>query len=142
MEKYKMNFSTKTLTITRAFATKATRPNSEEANLIMNMRRLVPDLRIAYKTHVAEKPHPYKGLSYDKMKEYIRYCQNSNELMATFNRVKDISKSQNNPHNYVCRWFLAQFRDYREIPTLVNGEIVVARPIVQIEEAEALKKVA
>ena len=142
MEKYKMNFSTKTLTITRAFATKATKPNSEEANLILNMRALVPDLKIAYKTHKVEKPHPFKGLSYDKMKEYIRYCQNSNELMATYNRVKDISKSQNNPHNYVCRWFLAQFPDFREIPTLVNGEIVTVSPILPMEENEALKKVA
>lgn len=109
MTGYKMNFATKTLTITKAFEAKAMFPNSDEANLILNMRNLFPDLKIAHKTHYSNKPHPYKGLSYSKMEKYINCHENAPELMVSFKGVKEIAKAQNSPHNYVCKWFLTQF---------------------------------
>ena len=129
MTDYKMNFSTKTLTITKAFAAKAMLPNSDEANLILNLRTLVPDLKIAYKTHYSSKPHPYKGLSYTKMEKYINCHENAPELMVAFKGVKEIAKAQNSPHNYVCKWFLTQFPYYKEIPTLNNDKIAAVKVI-------------
>ena len=89
MSNYKMNFATKTLTITKAFAEMAMRPNTAEANLLAQMNTLLPDLKISYKTHIG-KPHPYKGLTNKRMESYIKLHENADELMETFEAVKAI----------------------------------------------------
>lgn len=134
MTGYKMNFATKTLTITKAFAAKAMLPNTDEANLILNMRTLLPDLRISYKTHSGSTPHPFKGLSYKKMANYISCYENAVELMEAFRAIKKIAAVQPNAHYYVCKWFMTQFPDYREIPTLNNGLIAADKAITLPEE--------
>ena len=135
-----MNFATKTLTITKAFAALAMRPNTAEANLLADMKALFPDLKISYRTHYSGKPHPYKGLTYKKMETYINLHENATELMETFETVKAIAATQPNPHNYVCKWFLQQFPDYKEIPKMRNGKIVaiaiITLPEATTEEAE------
>ena len=134
MTGYKMNFATKTLTITKAFAAKAMLPNTQEANIILNMRTLIPDLKISYKTHAGSRPHPFKGLSFRKMEDYIRCCENESELMTVYRGIREIAMVQPNPHNYVCRWFMRQFPDYKEIPTLNNGRIAAVKPITLEKE--------
>jgi len=129
MTGYKMNFATKTLTITKAFGEKASLPNTEEANIIQNMRNLLPDLKIAYKTQYRSKPHPYKGLSYSRMEKYINCHENANELLVAFKGIKEVAKAQSYPHNYVCKWFLTQFPDYKEIPTLHNDKIAAVEVV-------------
>lgn len=135
MTGYKMNFATKTLTITRAFAEMAMRPNTAEANFIAQMRSLIPDLKISYRTHCG-KPHPYKGLTNKRMETYISLYENADELMEIFETVKKIGETQLNPRNYVCKWFLQQFPDYKEIPKLRNGKIVAAVIITLPETKE------
>ena len=39
-----MNFATKTITITKAFAAMAMKPNSEEANLLTHLRAICPEV--------------------------------------------------------------------------------------------------
>ena len=134
MSNYKMNFATKTLTITKAFAEMAMRPNTAEANLLAQMNTLLPDLKISYKTHIG-KPHPYKGLTNKRMESYIKLHENADELMETFEAVKAIAETQMNPHNFVCKWFLKQFPDYKELPKLKNGKIV-AVVVITLPEAK------
>ena len=68
MEKYKMNFATKTLTITKKFAEAALNSDSAEAQIIANCRAACPDLQIAYRTHKSSKTsNPAKGMTYDRM---------------------------------------------------------------------------
>ena len=123
MTGYKMNFATKTLTITKAFAELAMRPNTAEANLLAQMQALTPDLKISYKTHYSGKPHPYKGLTYKKMENYIKLHENADDLMETFKTVKKIGTTQRSPHNFVCKWFLQQFPDFKEIPKMKDGNL-------------------
>lgn len=134
MADYKMNFATKTLTITKSFAELAMRPNTAEANLLAQMHTLIPDLKISYRTHCG-KPHPYKGLTNRRMETYISLHENADELMETFKTVKAIATTQLNPHNFVCKWFLKQFPDYKEIPKMRNGKIV-AIAVITLPEAE------
>lgn len=129
MANYKMNFATKTLTITKAFATMAMKPNTEEANTLAHLKSLFPDLKIAYKTCCSTGSHPFKGMTYNKMERYIRLHENAGDLLIAFSTVKEIGRTQPNAHNYVCKWFLEQFPDYREIPALQNGKIAAAEPI-------------
>ena len=127
MTGYKMNFATKTLTITKAFAAKAILPNTEEANLILNLRSMLPDMKISYKTHSGNRPNPYKGLTYHNMEMYINCHANAKELNATFLKIREISAIQPSPHNYVCRWFLLQFPNYKEIPKLDGDKIAAIK---------------
>ncbi len=138
MTGYKMNFATKTLTITKAFAEMAMSPNTAEANLLAQMNNLIPDLKISYNTHYSGKPHPYRGLTNKRMETYIKLHENADELMETFEAVKRVSASQLSPHNFVCKWFLQQFPDYKEIPKLRNGKIVAITVITLPEEKETV----
>ena len=135
MTGYKMNFATKTLTITKAFAELAMRPNTAEANLMVQMRTLIPDLKISYRTH-SGVPHPYRGLTNKRMETYIKEHKNADDLMVAFKAVKKIAEAQMNPHNYVCKWFLRQFPDYREIPKIDKDGKIVAVPVITLPEAE------
>lgn len=134
MTGYKMNFATKTLTITKAFAEMAMKPNTVEANLLAQMNSLFPDLKISYKTH-AGRPHPYKGLTNKRMESYIKLHENADELMETYEAVRRIAETQMNPHNFVCKWFLKQFPNYKDLPKLKDGKIV-AIVVVTLPEAK------
>ena len=137
MNNYKMNFATKTLTITKAFAAMAMKPNTDEANILSQMKALFPDLKISYKTHYSTAKHPYKGLTYNKMERYIRFHENADELLLAYNTVKEIGTTQTNAHNYVCKWFLQQFPNYKELPALRDGKII-AVALIAIPEAEEI----
>ena len=130
-----MNFSTKTLTITKAFAEMAMKPNTEEANLMAQMNALIPDLKISYRTHYSRKPNSYKGLTFKRMEDYIKLHENADELMVAFEAVKAIARTQGNPHNFICKWFLRQFPSFKEIPKLRNGKIVAVK-VITLPEAE------
>ncbi len=123
MQTYKMNFATKTITISKAFAAMAVKPNSEEANLLTHLRTICPDLQIAYKTCNSKKT-PFKGLTYNKMERYILLCENANEKLLDFIKVKELARTQSNPHNFVCKWFLQQYPEYIKMPALKEGKIV------------------
>lgn len=138
MSNYKMNFATKTLTITRAFAAMAMQPNTDEANTLTHLKSLFPDLKIAYKTCNTTGSHPFKGMTYNKMERYIRLHENANNLLIAFSTVKEIGRTQPNAHNYVCKWFLEQFPDYREMPTLKDGKIAAVK-LIDYPEAEEIE---
>ena len=144
MKKYNMNLATKTLTITKDFGQKAMIPNSEEANIIEHMKKLFPDLRIAYKTRTTSAKNPCKGLTYERMARYILCHENAGELISLFDAIKMISLSQPSPYSYVSKWFLRQFPDYRSAPILRNGKIPAVEPICNYEadtvSIEALKE--
>ena len=60
--------------------------------------------------------------------------------MIAFIAIMEVAKSQNNPHNLVCKWFLTQFPEYREIPTLIDGKIAAVKPINTIDGMEFLDR--
>jgi hypothetical protein len=133
-KEYKMNFATQTITITKEFAEKMLETNSEEANFVKNLREVCPDLKIKYKTHKGSK-NATKGLTYDKMRNYIMLYSNAGELLVLFEKVVTIGNLQNNSFAYVYKWFKSQFPNYNELPEFVDGELY-AKPIGFPEERE------
>lgn len=124
---YKMDFTTKTITITKEFAeTALMNPESDQGKILENARSLCPDLRIAYKTHTPSKRNnTYKGMTYKKMEGYIKLYENADELLDTFNLIKKASKIQKNSYRYVLNWFLKQFPDYDKLPEIKNGKLYI-----------------
>ena len=130
MKEYKMNFATKTLTITKAFAEDALIANSEASKIIANCHALCPNLRIAYRTHKSSKTsNPTKGMTYDRMERYISAFADGAEALAEFEKVKEFSLSQSNRYKYVHDWFVKRFPNYKELPTIINGKAYLNPPV-------------
>lgn len=69
------------------------------------------------------------------MKDYINFHENAQALMQAYTTIQSIARVQNNPHNYVCRWFRKQFPDYRDVPVVINGKIP-AVPLIGVPTEE------
>ena len=135
MANYKMNFATKTLTISREFSHKAIScPNSKESQIMEQCRSLCPDLKIAYFTRSAPSSKQYGGLTYTKMENYIKLYENANELMRMFLLVKEVAKIQRNKMGFVYNWFVTQFPNYDEMPEVRNGKLYAS--VVRVPEVE------
>lgn len=114
---YKIDFASKTITVTKAFMKQAETYDSEAYNTLMILKADLPDMRI-----VAPKPNR-KGkkrdnLTYANMITFIN-CQNNAEiLLKEFEQVKAIASGQGgNAYQNVKKWFLATFPNYKEIPS-------------------------
>lgn len=136
MKNYKMDFATRTLTISKDFAAMAlNHPNSEEYIIMEQCRSLCPDLRIAYRTRKPSRSaNAYKGMTYKKMEDYIKLYENANEILSAFRLVKAASKIQRNKYKFVYDWFLKQFPNYEEMPEIRNGKLYAE--VVKIPEVE------
>ncbi len=135
MKDYRMNFATRTLTISKAFAGKAVScPNSKEGQIMEQCRSLCPDLKIAYFSRKASNSKPYGGITYTKMENYIKLYENSDELLEMFKLVKEVAKIQKCKRKFVYNWFVAQFPNYEEMPEIRNGKLYT--PVIKIPEAE------
>lgn len=73
-------------------------------------------------------------MTYSKMEKYIRLFENSDEILETFQLVKEVAKLQSNKRGFVYRWFVAQFPNYDEIPEIRNGKLYT--PVIGVPEAE------
>ncbi len=138
MNAYKFDFTTKTLTITKAFADKANNPNSEEYITLMMFQQDFPDLTIVRKTHKTPSKYraksgeiyncnQYKNLTYAHMETFISALPNSDELMKNYAYLRYVvGKVQTNNYKLVREWFVAQFPEYRKNPLFyISNEVKV-----------------
>lgn len=135
---YKMNFSTKTLTITKEFERRALVPNSEECQMMLHCRTLCPELKIARRQSRANN-RTTKGLTYEKMERYIRLFENANELIIEFSTIKAAARAYANPYNFVLRWFMMQFPCYNDMPVIHNGKLLTEQ-IISYDSFEGLQE--
>lgn len=113
---YKINFASKTITVTKAFIKQAETYDSEAYNTLMILKAELPDMRIvAPKTN--RKGRKRDNLTYANMITFIK-CQNNAEiLLKEFDKVKELASGQGgNAYQNVKRWFLATFPNYKDIP--------------------------
>jgi len=149
---YKIDFTTKTLTITKDFEDKAQNPASAEFNILMNLQNTIPDLIVVRKTH--KTPYKYKtktgeefncnqfkNLSYDNMKVFIESLPNSKELMEAYNFLRYRgSLPLTSRYTVVRKWFVAQFPEFRKNPLfyLYNEvKVIDISPFLEEEKKRA-----
>ena len=142
MNNYKMDFTTKTLTITKAFAdVAATDPESDEYSLMMKFKADFPDLKIVRKTHKSPTKYhtkagdeyscnQYKNLTYKNMEKFISALPNCDKVMDAYKYLRDIAgKAQTNSYKTVREWFVHQFPLYRINPIFyLYSEVIVIDP--------------
>ena len=128
---YKMDFIKCALTITKEFERRAMDTNSEEYATLAKLRTDFPNLRIVMKAAPKRKRNNLKP-AYDKMVNYLSCQPNSIILLNQFIEVKERSKSQENPYQFVRDWFLSSFPDYQKIPQFdVAGNSIARREPVK-----------
>ena len=134
---YRIDFTKMTLTMTAEFADRAYDPNTDEYAILSRLQKDFPKLRIVRKTHRSPKTaNPAKGLTFERMENYIRLHENADELLDLFQKVKDTGRG----YLYVKAWFVKQFPNYNDIPNFINGKLRTVP--VEAPEAEALADVA
>lgn len=128
MNPYKMDFTTKTLTITKAFSDACADPNSEEYAILTQFQKDIPSLKIVRKTHKTPRKYcnasgettrcnQFKNLTYENMERFISSTKENEGYMEVYNAIRnDMGLVQYNRYSIVRSWFAAQFPKYREDP--------------------------
>lgn len=123
MRTYHIDFTTKTITITKAFAQEAQNPNSNEYAALIRFRSDFPDFRIIEQKSKAKRKS--SRVTYDKMVKYISCQKDSTVLLKRFAEIRELSKGEPSPYNFVYKWFNETFPTYGHMPQFdKDGNIV------------------
>ncbi len=128
MNAYKMDFTTRTLTLTKAFSDACGDPTSAEYAILTQFQKDIPNLRIVRKTHKtptkyrnADKTttscNQFKNLTYKHMEKFMNSFPNSEEYLKVYNFLRyDTGHVQTSAYKTVREWFVKQFPEYRSNP--------------------------
>ena len=158
MESYKINFASKTLTVTGAFEKAMNDPASPEYRLYIQLQRDIPGLKVARRTHKSPTKYrtksgdvfrcnQYKHLTYENMERFIAALPKRDELMEVYNYIRyGAGLVQTSCYAAVRRWFEAQFSDIHKNPLFYfNQDIKVITAIepfikVAVENTQGYEK--
>lgn len=155
MERYKMDFTTKTLIITKGFEEKAQNPFTAEGKILMKFQKDFPNLKIERKTHkTPSKYHTksgevyncnqYKNLSYDKMERFMYALpegESKDKVIEAYNYLRyGTGLVQTSTYKAVREWFVAQFPEYRKDPLFYLYNEVVIIDLKPILDQQAKKE--
>ena len=146
---YKVDFTSKTLTMTKAFEEKAQNPESKEFAILMNLQNSIPGLTVIRKTHATPSKYrtkdgetfncnQFKNLTYDNMESFIKRLPNNKELEKSFDFLKNCgSLPLTSRYTAVRKWFVAQFPEFRKNPLFyLYNEVKVVKIAPFIQEAQ------
>ena len=152
---YKVDFTTRTITITAEFEKAMSNPEAAEYKIIRQLCADFPGMRIVKRTHrtpthytskSGEKSacNPYKNLTYEKMEQFISALPNSAECRRQYDFLKTYASGiQTNGYSIVRSWFVAQFPLYRKEPLFyLTGEHTVLSAADFLKKQEAMKQSA
>lgn len=109
----RVNYSTKTIVITKKFAKVISNPFTEEFKAFMELRERLSDFEVVVKaTAKRTKRETLKGLNYSFMEQYIaRHDDENATVMAEFKKmtVKDDDNLATLSYGVVKKWFLEQY---------------------------------
>ena len=114
----RVNYSNKTIVITKKFAKKIENPLSDEFNEFMGLCGKLAGFEVVVKASVKRtKKDTLKGLNYDFMRQYIeRHDDEDKSKMAQFKRitVKNEDNLSTKKYGEVKKWFLEQYPEICE----------------------------
>lgn len=154
MEKFKVDFTSKTLTITKAFAEKAENPNSKEYKTLRRIIKDFPDFEVVRKTHKTPskyrtkggeiyKCNQYKNLSYKNMERFMNALPEGESKTQVLEAYKFLRYKaggvQTSTYKAVRDWFVEQFPYYRKDPLFYiknQLEVIDYKPFLKQKETE------
>ena len=129
---YSYDAISNTLTMTAAFAKKASQLNTPEYHIVRQLRNDNPGMKIEKSAAKAPANRPL-NITFAKMEEYIKQCRDSKDRLEAFKKVKSLSKIQASPYKYVKTWFLNNYANYSEQPEFDADGFVVVKTKSQME---------
>ena len=123
---------TNSLTMTAAFAKKASQLNTAEYNIVRQLRNDNPGMKIE-KSAAKAPSNRHLTITFAKMEEYIKQCRDSKDRLEAFKKVKALSKIQASPYKYVKTWFLNNYANYSEQPEFDADGFVIVKTKSQVE---------
>lgn len=152
MNPYKMDFTTKTLTITKAFSDACADPNSDEYAILTQFQKDIPSLKIVRKTHKTPRKYrnasgettrcnQFKNLTYENMERFMNALpasQEKEEVLKAYNFLRyEAGFIQTSAYKTVREWFVRQFPKYRSDPLFhINNPIKVIDITPYVEQAQ------
>ena len=127
-----------TLTVTADFAKKASKLGTPEYNVLLQFRKDYPAIKIVKRTSNSNGNHA--GIKFAQMEDYIAQCRDSETRLATFKKIKSLSKVQSSPYAYVKEWFLNNYANYSEQPEFDDEGFVIVKTKAEIEAEEKAKE--
>ena len=97
----KINFTSKTIEINKAFAIKASHFGSEEYHTLRSAMQDLPNFDVAIKVTAKPRRTYMKGLTYEYMESYISMVDEDGSLMKDFQCLR-----QGCNYAVVKKWFL------------------------------------
>lgn len=151
MNTYKIDFAANTITITADFAKAMNDPTSAEYQIVAQVRKDFPEMRIIRKTHKTPSKYQtktgekfncnqFKNLTYKNMETFIMGLPAAEAYMEEYLFLKNYAAEvQTNGYTIIRRWFVAQFPEFRKNPLayLTNQpDVVSAAEVAEQYEAE------
>ena len=116
---YIINHGNKTITITKAFSSRAADISTREYRELTKLHQDFPDYIIQRRTAVITRNKgTYKGLTLDEMEKYIKEKDGSSEGLKAFEAVKayHTPKGKDKPsYPKVKAWFLRTYPKYGKV---------------------------
>lgn len=152
MNTYKIDFAANTITITANFAKAMNDPASNEYEIIAQVRKDFPEMKIVRKTHATPKKYvskstgekfncnQFKNLTYKNIETFIMGLPAAEAYMNEYLFLKNYAAEvQTNGYTIIRRWFVAQFPDFRKNPLVyltTQPAVISAAEVVEQVEAE------
>ena len=116
MKTIQTNFETRTYTVSRDFAKKASIYGSPEHEVLKKLYEdKENDWNIIIEKRKVGAQNENKNLTYVNMDEHIEIVTEGNrDKLAEFRKMLKLSKIQKNPYRYVKNWFLREYPGARE----------------------------
>ena len=134
---YKIDWKTNTFTMTKKFAAEANEYNSAAYKLLMEVRE--KGFHIIVRQPAERKACPTR-ITFKQMEIILSCMDYADERLEQLHAVMDAGKGQKNQYEYVRRWFLRNYPNFNEVPTLdTNCRIVAPRVELLPEDIEPLK---
>lgn len=137
---YSYNPIDNTLTMTAAFAKKASQLNTPEYHIVRQLRNDNPGMEIKKAPAKAASNRPL-NITFAKMEGFIAQCRDSKDRLDAFKKVKSLSKIQSSPYAYVKTWFLNNYANYSEQPEFDAEGFVIVKTKSQMEAEKAAAEV-
>lgn len=113
MKTYNIDWTTKTITVSKAFLTKAGVMGTKEFDLMMKLNEL--DMEIVITSGNRKSIH---RPTYKSILAYISRCVDGERYLAEFETVRAASLKEANPYLFVMDWYNRTFSNHSGIPEM------------------------
>jgi hypothetical protein len=111
MKNITINYTKKTIEITKSFEKKAREYGSDAYQTLRNLKNEFPKFELVVKA--PKSSNTFKGMDYDFMEEYIKKQANADELMESFKKLRENEFS----YGEIKQWFIGKFPVFKECKT-------------------------